>query len=75
MAVWKSGPHASQISSDARYLNVSILPSGRSATRTENSLSIVGRQRICLVCSPSINVPGSKTYVASASPIPSILAA
>ena len=69
MAVLKSCPDASQSSSDPWYLNVSILPSVWSTTRTEKSLPTVGRYRICLDCSSATNVVGSKTYVAHLDPL------
>ena len=78
MAVWKSGPHASALSPDARYLNVSNPTLRRSATRSENptfDLLFWGDSCIRPARSPSINVPGIENVRCLASPIPSILAA
>jgi hypothetical protein len=42
-AVRRSGPPASQIKAQPRYLNVSIQPSRLSTTTTEKSLLTIGR--------------------------------
>ena len=39
-------------------------------TRTQKSLPIVGRYRICMECAPSTSVPGSKNVSSLGQPTP-----